>query len=54
MSLSPRPDTVSTTTSSGLNFNFFSAPSAWADSSAGMIPSGLGQFISGNGLLRHH
>ena len=39
MSLSPRPDKVSTTTSVGLKFTMDSAPSAWADSSAGIIPS---------------
>ena len=39
ISLSPRPDTVSTTTSVGLNLIFSSAPSAWALSNAGMMPS---------------
>ena len=39
MSLSPLPDTVSTTMSEGWNFTFSSAPKAWADSSAGMMPS---------------
>ena len=39
MSLSPRPDTVSTAMSSGRKFRWSSAPSAWADSNAGIIPS---------------
>ena len=40
-SLSPRPETVSTTTSSVLKFSFFSAPRAWALSNAGIMPSSL-------------
>ena len=39
ISLSPRPETVSTTTSSGVKFTLAKAPKAWALSKAGMIPS---------------